>query len=234
MNKLVLAACSLLVAVSAFAGDTQFSVTSGYNNYYNVNGVSRAEGSAFVGVDVLKETQYVDVYVKGTLLPNGGLDQSHWTFGLNKSVISFGDVATLDVSGDVTRHQSGVVGIPNSTEFGAKVQLTNNLVTPYARVAYDNELDQFGWFAGVYRAQALPFGFYITPAVEYGESTDYKVIEGKVTLARPFTDIKPFESVTPFVQVSYIDNNFDTTTFNFATTDFDGDVTVVAGVNVAF
>ena len=61
-----------------------------------------------------------------------------------------------------------------------------------------------------------------------------KVIEGKVTLARPFTDIKPFESVTPFVQVSYIDNNFDTTTFNFATTDFDGDVTVVAGVNVAF
>jgi len=85
--KKVLVLVSLLTALAVSAGDnSNISVEAGYNNQYIVNGVARSEGTAFVGVGAVKSLKYADVYLGGTLLANGDLDQSHWTLGTGKEV----------------------------------------------------------------------------------------------------------------------------------------------------
>jgi len=168
--KKVLVLVSLLTALAVSAGDnSNISVEAGYNNQYIVNGVARSEGTAFVGVGAVKSLKYADVYLGGTLLANGDLDQSHWTLGTGKEVSVWKDVFSARADATVTRHQAGNFGIPNSTEFGVKLALPNKLATPYVRGSFDIDLDQKGAFVGLERAQKLPFGFVITPAVEYGK-----------------------------------------------------------------
>jgi len=232
MFKSLVVMASLVVALSITAADNaSVGVTAGYNNNYVVNGVVRNNASALIAVDASKSLKYADVYVKGTLLPNNELDQSHWTLGAGKTFSLFSDF-TLQTEADVTRHQSGVAGIPNSTEVGAKLALNNKYVTPYVRGSYDYELDQTGVSAGLYRVQALHYGFTITPLVEYGKFTDYEAFIGKVTVARPFEIA--FGTVTPFADVSWIDNNFSLSKYNFATKELNGAVVVSAGLNLKF
>ena len=230
--KSLLAIASLVVALSITAADNaSVGVTAGYNNNYVVNGVVRNNASALVAVDASKSLKYADVYLKGTLLPNNDLDQSHWTLGTGKAFDLFSDFS-LRADADVTRHQSGVAGIPNSTEYGAKVALKNPYVTPYVRGSYDYDLDQTGVSAGVYRVQALPFGFTVTPLAEYGKFTDYEAFIAKVTVAHPFE--LPFGTLTPFADVSWVDNNFKYSKYNFATKELNGAVVVSAGLNFKF
>lgn len=232
MIKSLLAIASLVVALSITAADNaSVGVTAGYNNNYVVNGVVRNNASALVAVDASKSLKYADVYLKGTLLPNNDLDQSHWTLGTGKAFDLFSDFS-LRADADVTRHQSGVAGIPNSTEYGAKVALKNPYVTPYVRASYDYDLDQAGVSAGVYRVQSLPYGFTITPLAEYGKFTDYEAFVGKVTVARPFE--LSFGTLTPFADVSWVDNNFKYSKYNFATKELNGAVVVSAGLNFKF
>jgi|LakMenEpi03Aug12_release.lakeMendotaPanAssembly.Ray.scaffolds.fasta_scaffold416266_1 hypothetical protein len=232
MFKSLVAIASLVVALSITAADNaSVGVTAGYNNNYVVNGVVRNNASALIAVDASKTLKYADVYLKGTLLPNNDLDQSHWTLGTGKAFDLFSDFS-LRADADITRHQSGVTGIPNSTEFGAKLALKNPYVTPYVRGSYDYNLDQTGVSAGLYRVQALPFGFSVTPLAEYGKFTDYDAFVGKVTVARPFE--LSFGTLTPFADVSYVDNNFSTSKFNFATKELNGSVVVSAGLNFRF
>lgn len=232
MFKSLLAIASLVIALSITAADTSsVGVTAGYNNNYVVNGVVRNNASALIAVDASKSLKYADIYVKGTLLPNNELDQSHWTLGAGKTFGLFSDFA-LRTEADVTRHQSGVAGIPNSTEVGAKLALSNPYVTPYVRGSYDYDLDQTGVSAGFYRVQPLLYGFTVTPLAEYGKFTDYEAFLAKVTVARPF-DL-PFGTLTPFADVSWIDNNFDVRNYNFATKELNGAVVVSAGLNLRF
>ena len=225
-----LAALALFAAVSTSAADSStIGVTAGYNNNYVVNGVVRNSASALIAFDASKSLKYADIYAKGTLLPNSDLDQSHWTLGVGKSIGLFSNFS-LRAETDVTRHQSGVAGIPNSTEFGAKLALANPYVTPYVRGSYDYNLDQTGVSAGFYRVQALPFGFTVTPLAEYGKFTDYEVFTGKITVARPFEF--SFGRLTPFADVAYIDNNFSVSKYNFATKELNGAVVVSAGLNL--
>lgn len=232
MIKSLLAVASLVAALSITAADdSSVGVTAGYNNNYVVNGVVRNNASALIAVDASKSLKYADIYVKGTLLPNNDLDQSHWTLGTGKTFDLFSDFS-LRTEADVTRHQSGVAGIPNSTEVGAKLALNNPWVTPYVRGSYDYNLDQTGVSAGLYRVQALPFGFTVTPLAEYGKFTDYEAFLGKVTVARPFA--LSFGTLTPFADVSYIDNNFSISKYNFATKELNGAVVVSAGLNLKF
>lgn len=227
-----LAALALLAAVSTSAADSSsIGVTAGYNNNYVVNGVVRNNASALIGFDASKSLKYVDLYAKGTLLPNNELDQSHWTLGAGKSFGLFSDFS-LRAEADVTRHQSGVAGIPNSTETGAKLSLANPYVTPYVRGSYDYDLDQTGVSAGFYRVQPLLWGFTVTPLAEYGKFTDYEAFLAKVTVARPFE--LAFGTLTPFADVSWIDNNFDVSKYNFATKELNGAVVVSAGLNLKF
>ena len=235
--KKVLVLLSLLTTLATVAGDNaNISAEAGYNNYYTVNGVARSEGSAFIGIGALKSLKYADVYVGGTLLANGDQDQSHWTLGAGKEVDVWKDVFSARADATVTRHQAGGFGIPNSTEFGVKLALPNKLVTPYVRGAFDIDLDQKGVFVGAERAQKLPFGFVITPAVEYGKvygnTSGYTAFNAKGTLTRPFEF--SFGTLTPFASVGWYDNNFSTTKYNWATREFSGDVVYSGGLRLTF
>ena len=235
--KKVLVLVSLLTALAVAAGDnSNLSVEAGYNNQYIVNGVARSEGTAFVGVGAVKSLKYADVYLGGTLLANGDLDQSHWTLGAGKEVDVWKDVFSARADATVTRHQAGSFGIPNSTEFGAKLALPNKWVTPYVRGAFDIDLDQKGAFVGLQREQKLPFGFAITPAVEYGkvygDSSDYTAVNAKATLTRPFEF--SFGVLTPFASVGWYDNNFDAAKYNWATREFSGDIVYSGGLRLTF
>lgn len=257
MKKLVLV-LSLLVAVSTFGAEAPknaatatapapeakaaakaaadkaavaFVVDAGYNNYYLVNGVVRAEDTPHVAAGVVKSFKYVDAYASATLLPNDGLDQSHWTLGLGKGLSVTKDL-TARIDGTVTRHQSGVTGVENSTEFGAKLTLQNSVITPYVRGAFDIDLDQNGVFVGVERVQKLPLGFTVTPALEYGHSTDYQTICMKGTLTRPVATA--IGTVTPYVEVGLYDNDFDSGASGFATRELDNDVVYSAGLRLSF
>jgi hypothetical protein len=235
--KKVLVLVSLLTALAVTAGDnSNLSVEAGYNNQYIVNGVARSEGSAFVGVGAVKSLKYADVYLGGILLANGDLDQSHWTLGAGKEVEVWKDVFSARADATVTRHQAGSFGIPNSTEFGAKLALPNKLATPYVRGAFDIDLDQKGAFVGLERAQKLPFGFVITPAVEYGkvfgDTSDYTAVNAKATLTRPFEF--SFGVLTPFVSIGWYDNNFKAASYNWATREFSGDVVYSGGLRLTF
>jgi len=172
----------------------------------------------------------------GTLLANGDLDQSHWTLGAGKEVDVWKDVFSARADATVTRHQAGSFGIPNSTEFGVKLALPNKLATPYVRGAFDIDLDQKGAFVGLERAQKLPFGFVITPAVEYGKvfgaSSDYTAVNAKASLTRPFET--SFGVLTPFATVGWYDNNFKVGNYNWATREFSGDVVYSGGLRLTF
>jgi hypothetical protein len=235
--KKVLVLLSVLAALATSAGDNaNISVEAGYNNQYIVNGVARSEGTAFVGVGAVKSLKYADVYLGGTLLANGDLDQSHWTLGAGKEVDVWKDVFSARADATVTRHQAGNFGIPNSTEFGAKLALPNKLATPYVRGSFDIDLDQKGAFVGIERAQKLPFGFVITPAVEYGkvfgDTSDYTAVNAKATLTRPFEF--SFGVLTPFASVGWYDNNFKAASYNWATREFSGDVVYSGGLRLTF
>jgi len=232
MKKMVSLLAVLCAALVVNAADSaSIGVEAGYNNHYIVNGVSRADGTPFIGVNAIKSLKYADVYAGGTLLPNEGSDQSHWTLGAGKS-FGLSEKFSLRATADVTRHQSGIAGIPNSTEFGAKVALNNPYVTPYVRGAFDIDLDQQGVFVGLSRTQNLFYGFTVTPAVEYGYVAEYTAVNAKATLARPFTF--SFGNVTPYAEVGWFDNNFDGTKYNWATREFSGTVVYAAGLKLTF
>jgi hypothetical protein len=72
----------------------------------------------------------------------------------------------------------------------------------------------------------------VTPLAEYGKFTDYEAFVGKVTVARPFE--LSFGTLTPFADVSYVDTNFSTSKFNFATKELNGSVVDSAGLNFRF
>ncbi len=235
--KKVLVLLSFLTALATVAGDNaNISAEAGYNSQYIVNGVARSEGTAFVGIGAVKSLKYADVYVGGTLLANGDQDQSHWTLGTGKEISVWKDVFSARADVTATRHQAGNFGIPNSTEFGVKLALPNKLVTPYVRGSFDIDLDQKGVFVGAERAQKLPLGFVITPAVEYGKVygnlSEYTAFNAKGTLTRPFEF--SFGTLTPFASVGWYDNTFSTAKFNWATREFNGDVVYSAGLRLTF
>ena len=232
MKKLLVMLTALIASVSIHAADiANIGIEAGYNNHYTVNGVSRAENAAFVGFNAVKSLKYADVYIGGALLPTGDNDQSHWVVGLGKTV-EFNKEWSARLTTDVTRHQAGGFGIPNSTEIGVKFALNNPYVTPYVRGAFDIDLDQNGVFVGAQRVQQLFYGFTVTPIVEYGYVNDYETINVKGTLARPFNT--PIGTVTPFVEVGWFDNNFDTAKYNWATREFSGTVVYTAGLKLNF
>lgn len=229
MNKVVLALLLLAATSKVFAGDVaDVTFEGGYNNTYLVNGAARTDGeSPYAGVSAYKSTKYVDVGVSGVLLPDDGLDQSHWTATFGKTANVYTNVG-LRLDGAVTRHQSGVAAVENSTEFGVKLSIVTPLANVYARGSFDIDLQQNGWFVGIQRVQNLPFGFYVTPAVEYGELSDYTAFVAKATLSRPVG------VVTPYFEAAWVNNDFQTQNVNFAVRELDWDFVFSAGLKVTF
>lgn len=228
MKKLVLVLAAFFAAASVIAEDTaSLTLDAGYNNQYIVNGVSRAEGSAYVGFAVVKSLKYADVYVSGLLLPKDGVDQSHWTVGTGKGVKTF-DWLTLRLDATATRHQAGGFGIKNSTEFGVKLEAQNPWLTPYIRGAYDINLEQAGTGFGLYRAFSLPLGFKATPSAELVKFEKYDAVTAKLNVSRPIGNF------VPYAEIGVIDNNFSTAKYRFATEELTAEVIYSAGIKYTF
>lgn len=217
---------TLVMYVSA-ADPSSITVETGYNNHYVVNGVAKTDESAFIGVGAIKSLKFADVYLGGTLLPNYGIDQSHWFIGSGKSLSISDDIS---LRGDVTttRHQSGVAGIPNSTEFGVKLAVPNLWLTPFVRGSFDVDLDQQGVFVGVQRTQQLPVGFTLTPIVEYGHVNEYTAVSAKLNLSRAIG------SFVPYFEAGWYDNEFEQSKYKFATREFNGTFVYSAGIKYKF
>lgn len=231
LNKLIATIVALVSFNMAAQNNSSIGASVGFNNNYTVNGVVRARPAAFFDFDATKSLKYADLYIGGILLPNNNLDQSHWTAGAGNKFNLFGDFA-VRTDATVTRHQSGNPGVANSTEVGLKVALQNPYATPYVRGSYDYNLDQTGVSAGIYREQALPFGFKITPLAEYGRYTDYEYLTFKASLTRPFETVVGV--VTPFASVAWVDNDFSVGKYNFALKELSGDVLYTAGISLKF
>jgi len=229
--KIIAIGAALVSFNLAAENSSSIGTSVGYNNNYTVNGVVRAKPAPFFTFDASKSLKYADLYIGGILLPNNNLDQSHWTAGAGNKFNLFGDF-NLRTDATVTRHQSGNAGIPNSTEVGLRVALQNPYVTPYVRGSYDYNLDQTGVAAGFYREQALPYGFKITPLAEYGRYTDYETLTLKASLTRPFETV--VGTVTPFAEVSWLDNDFSVGKYNFALKEASGTVLYAAGISLKF
>ena len=234
MKKLVLLVMSLFAALSvARAADVaNISLEGGYNNAYVVNGVAYAQDVPYASIGALKSLKYADVYVGGTLLADGQQDQSHWLVGAGKNLYTWKQF-TARLDGNVIRHQTAGSGLANSTETGVKLALQNPWVTPYVRGAFNFELHQNAYFFGAERAQKLPYGFVLTPAVEWGKSTDYESFNAKASLTRPVSF--GWGSVTPFAEVGWYNNGvYDAAARAFAVARFDNDVVYTAGIKVTF
>lgn len=234
MKKLVLLVVSLFAAFSAVraADVANVSLEAGYNNAYVVNGVAYAQDLPYASIGALKSLKYADVYVGGTLLADGNQDQSHWLVGAGKNLYTWNQF-TARLDGNVIRHQTATSGLDNSTEAGVKLAIQNPWITPYVRGAFNFELHQNAYFVGAERAQKLPFGFVLTPSVEWGRSTDYEALNAKASLTRPVTFA--WGSVTPFAEVGWFHNGtYDATAKAFALTRFDNDVVYSAGLKLSF
>jgi len=233
MNKLKLTILSLLTVLTVTAADlVNVSLDGGYNNYYVVNGVAYATDTPYAGISAAKSLKYADVYVGGLLLADGQQDQSHWLVGVGKSVNLYKEIgARLD--GNVIRHQTDSSGIPNSTELGVKLALTNPWITPYVRGAFNIEQTQNAYFVGAERVQKLPFGFVLTPSVEWGQSTSYQSLIGKGSLTRPVTFA--WGTVTPYAEVGWYNNGtFETAARVYALERLNEAVVYSAGLKLSF
>jgi len=226
--KNIVTATTALVSFAIMADDTaSLTFDAGYNNQYIINGVSRAEATAYAGFAAIKPLKYADVYVSGVLLPKDGIDQSHWTVGTGKSVTTT-DWLTLRFDATATRHQAGGFGIKNSTEFGVKVEAQNSFFTPYVRGAYDINLEQAGAGVGLYRTFELPFGFKTTPSAEYVKFERYDAATAKLNISRPIGNF------VPYAEVGVIDNNFSTAKYRFATQELTAELVYSAGIKYTF
>jgi hypothetical protein len=232
MKKVLALVVSVLSATLVSAADfASIALDAGYNNYYVVNGVSFANETPHASLGAVKSFKHADVYVGSTMLTDDGKDQTHWLVGAGKNLYTYEDItARLDVT--ALRHQTESIGIENSTELGVKLAVSNPWVTPYVRGIFNLELDQNGYAFGGERVQKLPFGFVVTPSVEWGKLTDYSYINVKGMLTRPF-DLS-FGTITPYASVGWFDNDFDVTTYNFSTTQFNNDVVYTAGIKLTF
>ena len=232
MNKLLkLAFLIATLTTAAFAQNApvRASFEAGYTSTYLVNGLSRTKATPFAGVGLGSTYYGVDVGVSGTILPvSENLDQSHCAFNVGQGFQIF-EGLVLRTDGSVVRHQAGDPNIPNSTEANIKVALSNIVFTPYAKGVYDINLEQYGYGVGLERPTSVFGWFTVTPALEYIKLSDSANAVAKLGVSRTF-----FDHLTAFAEVTYIKNDFDVSTFNFARKELDGEVVGAGGLRWTF
>jgi len=232
MNKLfniALLIATLTTAAFAQNAPVRASFEAGYTSTYLVNGLSRTKATPFAGVGLGSTYYGIDVGVSGTILPvSENLDESHWAFNVGKGFELFEDVV-LRTDGAVIRHQAGDPNIPNSTEANIKIALQNKFFTPYAKGVYDINLEQYGYGVGIERPTSVFGWFTVTPALEYIKLSDSANAIAKLGVSRTF-----FDHLTVFAEATYIKNDFDVSTFNFARKELDGEVVGAGGLRWTF
>jgi len=233
MNKL-LKVLSLIAAlnISAFADSSTnitASIDASYNTSYLVNNVSQAQDAVASSISIGTTYLGVDFSARGLLLAKTDEGEgSRWGIGVGKSFGLLKDVS-LRVDGSVDRAQTGQASISDYTEAGLKVALNNEFFIPYIKGAYQVEIDQYGYTVGIEKPFELFKFITINPAVEYTRMTDYEAYAAKLTVSKTV-----WRNLSVFAQGAYIDNNFFTTTPNFAVKELNGSVVGSGGVRWTF
>ena len=220
------------------APSTSISLEAGYIDTLHVNGVPRVTETPYIAAKFSKPNAlFADTALSldvsgGALLagPNEDVSESHWNLAVGKTVgfENFG----LRISGEIWRHQSGTPRVPDSTEIAAKVSLVNPIVSPYVKLINDFDLDQKGYAVGAETSWTLPVvGWDLTPDVSWYSLDDYESFRAAATVSYP-GDL--LWGLSPFVTVSWVDNDFDVADFNFASYEADGEYSWLAGVRYSF
>ena len=235
MKKLVAALLLTIGLHSAYAEDvapsTSLSLEAGYVDTLYINGVPRVSEAPFVGATFSKPNALLGLDLTGGALlaiPEEETSESHWNLGLGKTLgfDSFG----LRVGAELWRHQSGVSNIPDSTEIAAKVGLVNPVLSPYVKLVNDLELEQKGYALGVESSWDL-WGLGIAPNVTWNQFDDYESLVASATVTY---ETDALGGLTPFGTVNWVDNDFDSDSFNFASYEADGDWSWLVGVRYNF
>ena len=236
MKKLVAALLLTVGLHSTYAEDvapsTSLSLEAGYVDTLYINGVPRVSEAPFVGATFSKPNALplgLDL-TGGALLtvPNEDNSESHWNLGVGRTLgfDSFG----LRVGAELWRHQSGVSNVSDSTEIAAKVGLVNPVLSPYVKLVNDFELDQKGYALGVESSWAL-WGLGLAPSLSWNQFDDYDAIVASATVSYE-TDL--LGGLTPFGTVNWVDNDFDTENFDFASYEADGEWSWLVGLRYSF
>jgi len=240
MKKLVAALLLTVGLHSTYAEDsaagTSLSLEAGYVDTLYINGVPRVSEAPFVGAsftspDALFGGTALSLDITGGALlavPEENNSESHWNLGVGKT-LGF-DNFGLRVGAELWRHQSGVSNIPDSTEIAAKVGLVNPVLSPYVKLVNDFELGQKGYAIGAETSFDL-WGLGIAPNVSWNQFDDYDSVVASATVTYE-TDF--LGGLTPFGTVNWVDNDFDTTNFDFASYEADGDWSWLVGLKYDF
>lgn len=235
MKKLVAALMLTVGLHSTYAEETapaSLTLEAGYVDTLYINGVARVSETPFVGAGFVRPNALplgLDL-TGGALLtiPEEDNSESHWNLGVAKTLgfDSFG----LRVGADIWRHQSGVENISDSTEIAAKVALVNPVLSPYVKLVNDFELDQKGYALGVESSWSI-WGLGLAPSLSWNQLSDYDSIVASATVTYE-TDI--LGGLTPFGTVNWVDNDFDTDSFDFASYEANGDWSWLVGLKYKF
>lgn len=226
--KTSLVIATLCAAVQAQTSNLSASLEAGYGSTYIVNGIAKTKEVPFVGFNIGKSYYGVDFSMGGTLLPtNNGFEESHWQVSAGKS-LDLGKGFALQGVVEASRHQTALTGAPNSTETALKFALNNKYLTPYVKGSYDLDLDQLGYIVGVEKSVNVKNWFTVTPAVEYGQFTDYDTFAAKIGVS------KTFGHLTAFAEGAYRDNNFQVAKYNFAQRELNGEFLGTGGLRWQF
>ena len=217
---------------------TSISLEAGYIDALYVNGVPRITETSYVAAKFSKpnvlfaDTAFSLDVSGGALLagPNEDVSESHWNLAVGKT-LGF-DNFGLRVGGELWRHQSGAPNVPDSTEIAAKVSLVNPIVSPYVKLINDFDLDQKGYAVGAETSWDLPFvGLSLTPDVSWYSLDDYESFRAAATVS--YTG-ELLWGLSPFVTLTWVDNDFDVANFEFASYEADTECSWLAGVKYSF
>jgi len=241
--KKTLLMIAMSLSLTTFAQETKIdnmslSVTGGYSDHLLRNGVSRLNDTYSLGLDIMSPATNnfvpVDLYVGGTYLASdlSSPEGSIWYGGLGKTV-ELNDKYSLRLDGVVSAIDTNVDHIPNTVDASITAALINPLVTPYVSYTKDWQIEQNGWTFGVTKDIPLSIDgeewLQLTPDVSYYMFDDYESLVAKARLS-----VVRWDTVTPFIEGRYLDNDFDAGSVNWATHEGDSEFSYFAGLKFDF
>jgi hypothetical protein len=237
MNKLyvLLAAVILAVSVNTKADNVSITIEGGYTDTLFDHGVARLEDSWFTKLSLSSLAANnpipVDVYGSGTWAPdqNGG-SSARWNAGIGRGLWLDQDRKwglRLDLEG--SSQQTSLPNLRDTAQVTGGAALVTPILTPYATYTADWSTEQNGFQFGVTRSFELPYKFVLSPDVSYFMFEDYSAFQASAKVTWKY-----FQRVSPYLQITYNDNDFDVVNYDWAAFEASGTTSFVAGVSYTF
>ena len=242
MKKTLLTVSAMIISLNIFAQQIKkdiikpsFSIEAGYADTIISKGVAyTGEGTQYIGLNLHSPAENnfipVDLYGSGKIIADE--TDSFWSVGGGKT-LSLNNSDRFAVRLDaVYKTRRTDLNVPKNSEVAGIVGLVTPWVTPYVGYTHDWRIDQNGLTFGLTHDYSVEIKgdewFKFTPNVGYHIFEDYESIEAGARLSLTRWQL------SPFVSAKYVDNNFDTQSFNFATEEINGDFIWSAGLSINF